>query len=418
MIENIFHSRFVRRRMAEGHLGIILERFVLHLQSVGHAASCLQSYAQVVEHFGRWLHVSSLSVRQVDRSVINRFLSHHLPRCHCPRPSPKHKETCRAALNRFVDFLEQEKYVPEQAQVKLSERDRLLQSYGEYLREVAGVSLATRQYRQRYAREFLNSMFGYNGRLRWNKPSATKISGYVQLRVQGLAASSARVLTVSLRAFLRYLHLSGQCDGSLTLAVPRPAPWPRRLLPQVLSQQQRHSFIVSFDRSTAVGKRDYAMALCFCRLGLRTHEVSELSLADVDWRRQTLRLRQTKQRRERLLPIPSDVLRALIAYLRNGRPQTKSLALFVRHRAPFGKGLQPHHARGAMRRAFAKCGIEGSRVHILRHTLATRLHQRGLALKAIADLLGHQSLDTTANYARVNLGELRQAALPWPENWK
>ena len=72
----------------------------------------------------------------------------------------------------------------------------------------------------------------------------------------------------------------------------------------------------------------------------------------------------------------------------------------------------------AMKRAFARCGLEGVRVHILRHTVATRLQQRGVTIKAIADLLGHQSLDTTARYARVNIEQLRRAALSWPEGWR
>jgi site-specific recombinase XerD len=67
-----------------------------------------------------------------------------------------------------------------------------------------------------------------------------------------------------------------------------------------------------------------------------------------------------------------------------------------------------------MRRAFARSGIVSGKVHLLRHTLATRLHSRRVGLKAIADLLGHQSLDPTARYARVDIEQLRQAALPWP----
>jgi site-specific recombinase XerD len=55
---------------------------------------------------------------------------------------------------------------------------------------------------------------------------------------------------------------------------------------------------------------------------------------------------------------------------------------------------------------------------LFRHTFATQLHQRDVGLKAIADLLGHRCLNTTAHYARVNLSELRQAALPWPEDWR
>lgn len=155
------------------------------------------------------------------------------------------------------------------------------------------------------------------------------------------------------------------------------------------------------------------MALCLSLLGLRTHEVAALTLDDVDWHRTELTLRKTKQRRERVLPLPSRLTRALVAYLQHGRPNTDSRALFVRHQAPLGQALQPHHVRGAIRRAFKRCGFKSDQVHSLRHTFATQLHRKGVGLKAIADLLGHASLDTSARYAQVNLNELRQAAMPW-----
>ena len=89
------------------------------------------------------------------------------------------------------------------------------------------------------------------------------------------------------------------------------------------------------------------MALCLCLLGLRTHEVAALALEDVDWRKMTMHLRRTKQQRERQLPLPPKLSRALIDYLRRGRPATNARALFVRHRAPLGTPVQVHHVRGA-----------------------------------------------------------------------
>jgi len=52
--------------------------------------------------------------------------------------------------------------------------------------------------------------------------------------------------------------------------------------------------------------------------------------------------------------------------------------------------------------------------HILRHTVATRLHRAGADLKQVADLLGHRSIDTTAIYAKVDLERLSAVAMPWP----
>jgi integrase/recombinase XerD len=143
-----------------------------------------------------------------------------------------------------------------------------------------------------------------------------------------------------------------------------------------------------------------------------------MRLQDLDWSKQTLHLPHTKARRGRLLPLPADAAKAIADYLRQGRPRTGLPVLFVRHQAPWCVTRGRDMVTKAMKRAFARCGLEGVRVHILRHTVATRLQQRGVNIKAIADLLGHQSLDTTAHYARVNLNQLRRAALPWPEGWR
>jgi site-specific recombinase XerD len=244
------------------------------------------------------------------------------------------------------------------------------------------------------------------------------LAGYIQRRAPGLKAASLRVLAVALRDFLRFLHLTGRGKEAWVSAVPCPAPWPRSLLPQVLSNEQLRAFLRSFERTTPTGRRDYAIAMCLSCLGLRTHEVAALTLDDLDFPRGTLRLRQTKQRKERLLPLPPAVMQAIVSYLERGRPRTGARAIFVRHRAPLGEALQVHHVRGAMRRAMSRGGLGSTRIHLLRHTFATRLHRRGVGLKAIADLLGHQCLDTTARYARVHVEELRQAALSWPERWR
>jgi site-specific recombinase XerD len=72
--------------------------------------------------------------------------------------------------------------------------------------------------------------------------------------------------------------------------------------------------------------------------------------------------------------------------------------------------------RGAMRRAYARCGFADSTgTHVLRHTVASHVHQAGATLKEVADLLGHRSIETAKIYTKVDLPELQAVALPWPE---
>lgn len=417
MIATLFRSASVRRRMAASQLGIILHRFVLDLHARGHALACIKSYAQVAEHFSQWLGTRRLALRQIDESVVNRFVRGHLPHCHCPKPAPTCARICRAALRRLLDFLREQRLIRRPQHVPCSATERLVRGYDRHLDEVAGLAPATRQYRRRYARQFLQTCL-VRERVCVRNLSAADLIQYVQTRSPRLSAASLRMLTVALRDLMRFLHFRGQVSESCVAAVPRPAPWPRSRLPEVFQKTELRAFLRGFDRANGTGRRDYAMALCLTQLGMRVHEVATLRLDDLSFKRGGLRLRHTKQSRDRLLPLCPGVARAILRYLRKGRPRTSSAAVFVRHRAPLGQTLQAHHVRGAMRRALARSGLKTGRIHLFRHTFATRLHRQGVGLKAIADLLGHRCLDTTAHYARINLSELRQAALSWPEGWR
>jgi site-specific recombinase XerD len=223
-----------------------------------------------------------------------------------------------------------------------------------------------------------------------------------------------KVLTVSLRSFLRFLQMEGKVKPTLAAAVPSLPAWERSTVPRTLSRGQIADLLRCFDRSTPLGRRDYAMTLCMTELGLRLGEVALLSIDNLDWRAGTLRLAKNKTGRERLLPLPSRVGRALISYLRRGRPSTAHKRIFLCHHFPHGTPLGTGQVRYAIQKAYARAGIAATRVHLLRHSFATNRHQQGASLKALADLLGHQSLESTTIYTRVNLRQLRRVAMPWP----
>jgi len=159
------------------------------------------------------------------------------------------------------------------------------------------------------------------------------------------------------------------------------------------------------------------MALCMAEMGLRASEVAKLTLADIDWQQGTIEISSSKCLRVRLLPLPSRPGAAIARYLRHGRPLTDCQQLFLRHTVPVGTALSLEMVRGAMRRAYARVGFPATwtGTHLLRHTAATLMHQKGATLKEIADVLGHLCIDTTAIYAKVNLPALRTVVLPWPE---
>lgn len=377
----------MRRRMAASHLGIILTPFIEDLHSRGYTPEVIQRYAQVVEHFGLWLNQTLVPLAKLEPLYVHRFLRCHLPRCHCPTPAPKTAIACRTALGRLFEFLRARKLIadcPPKAP-RLGPVDRLIAAYDHHLNQVCGLSVSTRQRRQHDARKFLKWRLGQT-RPRRLHINPQNVLSFVANRTRKLKSGGARHVTVSLRSFLRFLEFTGRMHPGLSGSVPQTVQPPCNP-PKVLDRKQRRRFLASFPRHTPIGQRDYSIALCLSELALRADEVAGLTLDDLDWRAMTLQLGRTKQRRERLLPLPAHVAKPLANYLKRGRPQTSSRALFVRHRAPLGEPLKGRFVRRIIRRAFIRCGINLTGTHILRHTWATRAHRRGASLKLIADLL-------------------------------
>jgi site-specific recombinase XerD len=415
VIEQIFESAFARRRIAANYVCIILVLFVKDLLRRGYARATIRLHVEVVEHFGGWLKHRGVPLRRLSTWHVHEFLRYHLPRCRCPKPAPKVGDHCHAAIGRLVQFLREQKRIREfkPSNPPPGPVDRLIAAYERHMNRVCGFADQTRPSRRVCARGFLEWRFGRSPlRLRQLQPK--DVSGFVLWRARRLGPSGIHAWAVRLRSFLRFLEFSGWVRQRLAGAVPQPV----RALPPppttTLDRKQRRKFLNSFSRSTPKGRRDYTIALCLSELALRSEEGVSLTLEDLDGRAMTVRLAQTKQRRQRLLPLPDAVARAILNYLKRGRPPTQSRALFVHHLVPCDQGLTASYVRALVRAAFARCGMKPRGTHILRHTWATWSHRRGSGLKLIADVLGHRSLASTQRYAHVNLEELRQVALPWP----
>jgi site-specific recombinase XerD len=129
-----------------------------------------------------------------------------------------------------------------------------------------------------------------------------------------------------------------------------------------------------------------------------------------------VRIRAQKTSRERLLPLPEEVGQAIVAYLRDGRPATTYREIFLTHTAPYAPLQTASALTKLIKRLVTRAGLprRSSGAHLFRHTAATHMVRQGVSFKAIADVLGHQSLQTTGIYAKLDLPSLASVALPWP----
>jgi site-specific recombinase XerD len=106
----------------------------------------------------------------------------------------------------------------------------------------------------------------------------------------------------------------------------------------------------------------------------------------------------------------------LATYLRQGRPACESRRVFICAKAPRRGFTSSVAVCTIVRRALARAGLHppSTGAHLFRHSLATEMLRRGASLTAIGEILRHRHPDTTAIYAKVDLGALRAVAPPWP----
>jgi len=405
----VFLRECSRRRMTANDLGIILFRFADWLQERGYSRNTVLQYTQSVEHFGFWRSRAHPGTHDFSRSEVAEFLSAHLAVCHCPMPACKTLKTCRAALLQFLSMFD----VAQPSSSGSTMVDAAVADFDRFMGDVCGLSDATRLYRRRYSHEFLTWRFK-GGRLDPTLLRFTDFLRYVSWRSLSLRPGSMSVMITSLRSLVKFFEFGQQCQPGLSLLWPTVPNWKRSASPDVLSARERRALHGSTDVTQAAGMRDAAMLRLMMDLGLRCSEVAQLNLDDVHWRDGTIDILHNKQRRDRSLPLVVSAGKAIAAYLRSGRPESTSRRLFLCHRIPVGGPISVGRVRGAVRRALARIGRTRGGPHLLRHTFATVIHNQGASLKEVADILGHQSPDTTAVYARVNVRQLAKVAMPWP----
>jgi site-specific recombinase XerD len=260
------------------------------------------------------------------------------------------------------------------------------------------------------ARLFLAGRDGSGG-LRVDRLVAADVSMFLARECPKRSVSGARDLVSALRSFLRYLHLVGRIEAPLVWALPAIADLRDRTLPRGLEPAAVKRLLASCDRRSLVGRRDFAILLLLSRLGLRAGEVAGLQLDDVDWRRGLLLIRGKGGRYDEL-PLPDDVGRAMVSYLRR-RPRCPSRAVFVRVTAP-RRELNRSTIGWVVRAACDRAGLPRVGAHRLRHTAATEMLRRGASLAEIGEVLRHREQKTTAIYAKVDRTALRPLARPWP----
>jgi site-specific recombinase XerD len=410
MLENYFCAPKTLRRLRVGLSGQYIDSFADALEQEGYAHSCAIRYLRSAAHFGCFVEHKGCVFADVDARMLNAF-GFHFGHCRCPQPNgggvtgyhPRfgvalfHQHLVRLGICRSFES------VPD-GEVAL------VIAFCDWFRMHRGASEPTVRLYARGAREALEALG--DDVAKWTVRS---VRDYVLERAGQSGAPTTQKLITSLRAFLRYLNLTGASPDDLAAAVPAIASWRLARLPRCLSAEELTRVIAACDGTTPGRLRDRAILLLLARLGLRAGDVARLRLPDIDWSNGAV-LVAGKGRYQVRLPLPQDVGDALLAYL-DCRPGIgHSDYVFLRSIAPVMPFTSGDGVSSVVKHALRRAGVETpcKGAHLLRHTAATEMLRHGVPLDQIGLVLRHRSIDMTAYYAKVDIALLRSIAQPWP----
>jgi len=227
------------------------------------------------------------------------------------------------------------------------------------------------------------------------------------LREAGLAARSVARSVHAVRGFFRFCVREGrlEADPMENLKAPRAF----KALPRFLSPAQVETLLAAPDTTTSLGVRDRAILEVFYATGLRVSELIGLRASDVDLRMGLVTC-FGKGRKERLVPLGREAQRWVERYLREARPGLsrggEPGVLFLSNRA---RRLSRMGLWGIVRRHAVAAGVQAVLTpHVLRHSFATHLLERGADLRALQAMLGHADISTTQIYTHVTRERLRK----------
>lgn len=248
--------------------------------------------------------------------------------------------------------------------------------------------------------------------------TAADVEAYART-LAGFTHKTVEQQMCGVRHLLRHLQDSGVLGSDVASEIHVP-PAPRAPhVPSSWDPDDLRAVLDAVDRGVPLGKRDYAMLLVACVLGLRGSDIKGLRFGDFDWRAGRLRIVQRKTGRPLELPVPDAVAWAIIDYARNGRPSVAGEDhVFVSHRPPFRLLGDDNHLAQILTKYMRKAGVSraGRRCgfHSLRHTAGALMLEEGTPLPVIASVLGHADVDVTATYLKVDVDRLRECVLGIP----
>jgi len=386
--------------LLESQLAPYVDAYTQHLIECRYASHTTDYYLASIAHFAHWSTQCAIDIQRIDEKMVQQFLNEHLPYCDCAKPVHCVRHDLRAALGHLLVLLRTNAIIADPP-IGMTPVDEELRHFNDYMNHVHGLAPRTRSQYLCIIHRLLFEQFADHP-IVISAITPDNVRKFVARQSELCRIPASISATISaLRGYFRYRATRGDLVHHLIGVTSYPANWQQATLPKALRSSEIERLLGALEHDGPSARRTEAIVHCALDLGLRSSEVANLGLDDIDWCAGTITLRRTKGHREDVMPLPAATGHAIANYLKFERPQTTQ---------PVGPDL----IRKSIRQAYARAGLPYTRSHLLRHTMASRLLAGGSSLKEVADVLRHRSLNTTLIYAKLDSRNLAAVALPWP----
>ncbi|MBS3818171.1 site-specific tyrosine recombinase XerD [bacterium] len=280
----------------------------------------------------------------------------------------------------------------------------VLSMFLEFLSVEKGLSSNTVQSYSQDLRKFF--LFSQKEKLSWRKAKEEDLVKWIHQQGRaGLSSRSVARMISSLKSFYKFLTRDGIVQKNPTTNISSPRVW--LSLPHFLTLKEVEKLLDQPEEDLR-GLRDKAMLEILYATGLRVSELVSLKVRDMNLEEGFLICRG-KGGKERIVPLGNSAVKALNAYLEKARPlllRKESDSLFITGRG----GALTRQGVWKMLKKYAKKAQLDIQIspHILRHTFATHLLERGADLRSVQIMLGHSQITTTQIYTHVSRRQLRR----------
>ncbi len=402
--------------MSEVLLSDIIKKTREEVQSFGHKQSTLKHYDRAWRQLEGYY--SSHNQELFSERLSIKYISEQREKFESGQISIQRYRFCRRSVNILIDYYKQGSLTwkcPKRGSTTRLIKDNFIQLHEKYINHLLKrqKSPATVQKYGAYTKRFLEYL---------------ELKGYPNISEVGLGDVKSFIPFISkkhkpggmpgeltaLRSILRFVYLRKMSKIDLSITVPGSCAAKTSIFP-VLNREQEKKLLENIDRTTAAGKRNHAMLLLALRLGVRSVDIINLKLCDINWRKNTIEFIQKKTGNQLILPLLTNVGNAIADYITGGRPKSDCNYLFLRELAPYKQlsdSATYYISSKIIDRAHLFKKDSGSKgLHRLRRTIATRLLENEIPLPVISAILGHKKKDSTKAYLSADQNHLRACAL-------